>query len=112
MSTAAKSVPAKIQVATVTSKGQVTIPVEIRRLLGAKTGDKLAFEPTQDGIRIVRQGEENVFEKFRGTGGFELPPGYEGMEGVVRYVREMRGHDEYDDLQYDAEPSPPSTQMC
>jgi antitoxin PrlF len=28
---------------TVTSKGQVTIPVEVRRFLGLKHGDKLTF---------------------------------------------------------------------
>jgi AbrB family looped-hinge helix DNA binding protein len=30
-------------VATVTRRGQVTVPAEIRRILGAKAGDKLAF---------------------------------------------------------------------
>jgi AbrB family looped-hinge helix DNA binding protein len=30
-------------VSTVTSKGQVTIPAEIRRYLGLKQGDKLSF---------------------------------------------------------------------
>ncbi|MDF1490028.1 AbrB/MazE/SpoVT family DNA-binding domain-containing protein [Tessaracoccus caeni] len=30
---------------TMTSKGQVTVPKEIRELLGLKTGDKIAFVP-------------------------------------------------------------------
>ena len=38
---------------TVTSKGQVTIPVEIRQYLGIDTGDKIAFVIDDDGsIRI------------------------------------------------------------
>jgi antitoxin PrlF len=105
MSAAAKPLPAKPAIAKITSKGQITIPVEIRRLLGANTGDKLAFEPMQDGVRVVRQGEENPFEKYRGTWEFDLPPGYEGRDGVIRYVREMRGHDEFDELLYEQEQS-------
>ena len=30
-------------IATMTSKGQITVPVEIRRALGLKAGDKLIF---------------------------------------------------------------------
>lgn len=30
--------------ATITSKGQVTIPLEVRRILGVRAGDKLIFE--------------------------------------------------------------------
>jgi len=88
---------AKKQIAKITSKGQITIPVKIRRLLGAKTGDKLAFELTPDGVKIVRQADENTFEQTRGIGNW-LPPGYEGREGIIRYFREIRGHDEIDDL--------------
>lgn len=32
-----------MELAKVTSKGQVTIPVEIRRKLGIKNGDKVLF---------------------------------------------------------------------
>ncbi len=35
--------------AKVTSKGQVTIPVEVRRRLGLQPGSRLAFERTEDG---------------------------------------------------------------
>jgi len=33
--------------ATVTSKGQVTIPVDVRTKLGLKPGSRLAFVPTE-----------------------------------------------------------------
>lgn len=84
--------------ATVTSKGQVTIPAEIRKRLMAKAGDKLTFTATCEGVTVSRKSELNVFDKYRGAWGDILPAGYEGREGVVRYVREMRGHDESDDL--------------
>ena len=41
-------------VATLTSKGQTTIPKEIRRLLGLKAGAKLHFNLMPDGTISVR----------------------------------------------------------
>jgi antitoxin PrlF len=35
--------------ATVTSKGQITIPVDVRVRLGLRPGSRLAFVPTQSG---------------------------------------------------------------
>ena len=86
----------------VTSKGQITIPVAVRRMLVAKPGDNLAFELTNNGITVVNQTKETALQKFRSAGDW-LPEGYEGREGVIRYVREMRGHDEYDDIIYGTE---------
>jgi AbrB family looped-hinge helix DNA binding protein len=81
--------------ATVTTKGQITVPVEIRRSLGVKPGDKLRFEPREDGFRLVRDTDENVFEKWRGIGtGFPIQG--EGTEAIVAFFREMRGRDDLD----------------
>lgn len=41
---------------TVTTKGQVTIPVEIRRRLGVSARDKVAFVLDDDQVRLVRKG--------------------------------------------------------
>ena len=39
--------------ARITSKGQVTIPVEVRRTLDLHEGDQLLFEtPRKDGVRL------------------------------------------------------------
>lgn len=38
--------------ATLTSKGQVTIPREVREQLGLNVGDKLLFEVEEDTIRL------------------------------------------------------------
>jgi len=40
--------------AKITSKGQVTIPAEVRQTLGLKQGDMLAFETTADYIVVRR----------------------------------------------------------
>ena len=42
-----------MEMAKVTSKGQVTIPVSIRRRLGINEGDKLLFIDRPDGVMIV-----------------------------------------------------------
>jgi antitoxin PrlF len=39
--------------ATITQRGQITVPAEIRRMLGAKTGDKLAFQVDGSEIRLA-----------------------------------------------------------
>ncbi len=39
---------------TVTEKGQVTIPLEIRRLMGLHPHDKVAFEMEGDVVKIRR----------------------------------------------------------
>lgn len=44
--------------ARMTSKGQVTIPVEVRRRLGVEAGDSLLFEPLDEGevrLRVVKR---------------------------------------------------------
>jgi AbrB family looped-hinge helix DNA binding protein len=95
MATNPKPVPARTLRAKVTSKGQITVPIEIRKSLGVKPGDHLLFEQQEDGIRLVRDGEESVFEKWRGIGNTGIGS---GREAVMAYMREIRGYDEYDDL--------------
>lgn len=58
-------------IATITSKGQVTIPAEVRRQLGLGSGEKIAFVIGSDGVQIrpVRFTLESVF------GSIEALPG-------------------------------------
>lgn len=46
--------------ATVTSKGQVTIPKRVRDALGVKAGDRLDFVIEDDGRVVVRAGTLSV----------------------------------------------------
>ncbi len=46
--------------ATLTSKGQLTLPARVRAAMGVKSGDKVRFEPTDGaGFRVipVRRGD-------------------------------------------------------
>jgi antitoxin PrlF len=51
--------------ATLTSKGQVTIPQEVRKRLGFKTGDRIDFLFQPDG-NVVLQTKKLPFERLRG----------------------------------------------
>jgi antitoxin PrlF len=42
-----------VEVATVTSKGQVTLPASIRKRLGLRKGSKLIFLDEEQGVRLV-----------------------------------------------------------
>lgn len=46
--------------ATLTSKGQTTIPKPIRDSLGMKTGDRMSFTLMPDGVVIVRVKNKRV----------------------------------------------------
>jgi AbrB family looped-hinge helix DNA binding protein len=74
--------------AKITSKGQVTVPQEIRRLLGARTGDRLVFEEDRNGVRVRVVKPESPFAKYRGIGNPGIPS---GRAGVIRFVRHLRG---------------------
>jgi AbrB family looped-hinge helix DNA binding protein len=95
MSAVAPSLQAKKQIAKVTSKGQITIPVEVRGLLGVKPGDKVVFERDAGGDISVRK--DVGIGPIQGivTGIPELDNG--SIDDIVRWYREARGHDEVDD---------------
>lgn len=53
----------------VTSKGQVTIPQDIRRRLGIEPGSEVDFEVDDDAVRLVRRTEGHgagVVRQMRG----------------------------------------------
>ncbi len=74
--------------ARITSKGQITIPREVRRTLGVRPGDSLLFEGDRRGVRVRPVRVEGRFGKYRGIGNPEVPS---GRKGIVRWLRELRG---------------------
>lgn len=57
---------------TVTRKGQVTVPLEVRGALGIKQGDKVAFVLEDDQARISRQ--RGYTERTKGAVKPDRPP--------------------------------------
>jgi AbrB family looped-hinge helix DNA binding protein len=53
---------------TISSKGQITVPVQVRRALGLKAGSRLEVRLGQRGDFIVtKAAEKDFFGQFRGT---------------------------------------------
>jgi antitoxin PrlF len=59
--------------ATVTSKGQITIPKQVRDLLGIGPGSVVDFERAKDGrivlVKVERKARPNRFARVRGHAG-------------------------------------------
>ena len=73
--------------ARITSKGQITVPHEIRRALGVRPGDRLLFEKDSSGVHVWPVREKSPFEKYRGIGTASIG---RGRKAVVRWIRELR----------------------
>ena len=74
---------------TISSKGQVTIPIEVRHRLGLKEGDKVEFVQ-EEGRTFLRpaQPERNPFEAFVGA-----LPAFSTRKEINAWIRQMRGDD-------------------
>jgi len=76
--------------AKVTSKGQVTIPHEIRRMLRIKEGDTVVFEADEHGVRLVPRQPASIFAEYAG-----IWREGEGLtiDEINAEIRELRGHE-------------------
>ncbi len=52
-----------MNLAKVSANGQITLPVEIRRLLGLKSGDKVLFFQKQDGEIVLSNASAKAIRK-------------------------------------------------
>ena len=80
-----------MELAKVTSKGQVTIPVEIRKKLGIREGDKILF--LEEGNKIIIMNStlmalKEAQEAFRGEAD---RLSLKDEQDVVEMIREIRG---------------------
>ena len=48
--------------ATVTPKGQITIPADIRKALGLAAGDRVVFTQLDDGTTLLRAKRRSILE--------------------------------------------------
>jgi antitoxin PrlF len=71
---------------TISTKGQITVPIEIRRRLGLREGDRVEFV-VEDGLTILRpaRSADNPFEKYIGK-----LPAFESAQAINDWVAEMR----------------------
>jgi AbrB family looped-hinge helix DNA binding protein len=79
-----------MELAKITLRGQITIPVEIRKKLCVKDGDKVVF--IEDNGRIIMENSvrvalKDIQDAFRGEAG---RLGLENEQDVVNMIKEVR----------------------
>ena len=84
-----------MNLAKISANGQITVPVEIRRLLGLKSGDKILFFQKQDGEIVVSTASSKAIRKaqaaFTGvaeTMGISSEDDIQALVDEVRYGKE------------------------
>lgn len=64
-----QNISSKQSVAVISSKGQITLPVSIRKHMGVGTSDKVAFETLANGTALVTQVKYPDIKSLRGAAG-------------------------------------------
>ncbi|MEO8083250.1 MAG: AbrB/MazE/SpoVT family DNA-binding domain-containing protein [Ardenticatenales bacterium] len=80
---------ARKQLTAVQAKGQVTIPAAIRRKLGLKTGDLVAFVETDQGVLLSPQGVVGL-QSLDAIGQLLREQGVD-LEDLITSGRDIRG---------------------
>ena len=77
---------------TISSKGQVTVPVEVRHRLGLKEGDRVEFV-FEDGRTVLRpkRQETNPFDAYLGA-----LPAFHSRKEINMWIRDLRDEDQRD----------------
>ncbi|MBM5811994.1 MAG: AbrB/MazE/SpoVT family DNA-binding domain-containing protein [Gammaproteobacteria bacterium] len=70
-------------VATLTSKGQITLPRAVRTALGLDVGDKVGFVESADGFRLVALHRDVRTLRGRFAGRVERPVSIRRMNEVI-----------------------------
>ena len=85
-----------MNLAKVSANGQITVPIEIRRLLGLKSGDKILFFQKQDGEIVVSNASaaairkaQSAFVGAAGAMGIDSEDDIQALVDEVRYGKEI-----------------------
>ncbi|MFP4482392.1 MAG: AbrB/MazE/SpoVT family DNA-binding domain-containing protein [Thermovirgaceae bacterium] len=79
-----------MELAKITSKGQITIPVDVRRKLGVKKGDKILFVEDDGKIYILNSSMEALREAQAAFTGEAARAGLKDEDDVVSMMKELR----------------------
>lgn len=75
--------------AKITSKGQITVPLQVRRTLGVREGDRVMFKEHGSGeITVTAVRAESSFARYRGIGNQGIGS---GRRAIIKKLRELRG---------------------
>lgn len=79
-----------MELAKVTSKGQITIPIEIRRKLGIKNGDKILFVEESGRIYMMNSSMDAFRETQKAFVGEAERVGLRDDDDVMQMIKELR----------------------
>lgn len=79
-----------MEIAKVTSKGQITIPKEVRNSLHLKTGDKVLFLEENGKWVIANASLVALHDAQKALAGLAQKLGLNSDEDVVQFVKQMR----------------------
>ncbi len=75
-------------ISTITSKGQVTIPAEIRKYLGITTNEKIAFVIDDEGVVRLRVPRYPTIASLRGAAGrLNKPSSWQEIQKIAHEDR-------------------------
>jgi len=80
----------EMELAKLTSKGQLTVPVAIRKKLRLKEGDKVVFLSDDDGIRIMNASVMALEKVRKAFAGEAERLGLKTEQDIVDIVKEIR----------------------
>lgn len=79
-----------MELAKVTSKGQVTIPIEIRKKLGLKEGTKMLFQEENGRIYVLNASMVALHEAQGAFQGEAEKAGLKDEQDVVKMIKELK----------------------
>ena len=79
-----------MEIAKITSKGQVTIPIDIRRKLGVKEGDKILFVEEEGKVYILNASMVALRKAQAAFAGEAQRAGLKDTNDVVAMIKELR----------------------
>ena len=80
-----------MNLAKLSANGQITVPAEIRQLLGLKSGDKILFFRNQNGDVIINNASAEALRRAQEAfSGVADEIGVANEDDVMKLVREVR----------------------
>ncbi len=79
-----------MELAKVTSKGQVTIPIAIRNALGIREGDKILFMEEGDRVIITNASTSALLKAQEAFRGVAEELGIKNEQDIIELVKEIR----------------------
>lgn len=82
-----------MELAKITSKGQITLPVAIRKKLGVKDGDKVLFVEDNGRVVIMNASMQALLEVQRAFAGVADSLGIRDETDVAAMVKDIRAEE-------------------